>query len=39
MQITFVDRIAMAMPWAGGLVPATMTYRNARIVLGFELGV
>lgn len=37
MQITFVDRIAMAMPWAGGLVPATMTYHNARSVLGFEL--
>lgn len=26
----------MAMPWAGGLVPATMTYHNARTVLGFQ---
>ena len=36
MELTFVDRIAMAMPWAGGLVPATMTYHNARTVLGFQ---
>ena len=36
MQITFVDRVALALPWAGGLVPATMTYHNAHTVLGFE---
>lgn len=36
MQLTIVDRITLAMPWAGGLVPASMTYHNARVVLGFE---
>ncbi len=24
----FVDGVAMALPWAGGLVPATLTYKN-----------
>lgn len=37
MQLTIVDRITLAMPWAGGLVPASMTYHNARVVLGFEV--
>lgn len=36
-QITFVDRVALALPWLGGLVPATMTYHNARVSLGFEI--
>lgn len=37
VKVTIVDRIALAMPWAGGLVPASMTYHNARVVLGFEV--
>lgn len=37
MQITFVDRLAFYLPALGGLVPATMTYENARRVLGYEV--
>lgn len=36
IQMTIVDRIAFTLPWLGGLVPATMTYQNARQVLGME---
>ncbi|HAE59343.1 MAG TPA: hypothetical protein DCG54_07515 [Anaerolineae bacterium] len=34
---TYVDRVAMVLPWLGGLVPATMTGQNAYLVLGYEL--
>jgi uncharacterized membrane protein len=27
----FVDGVAMALPWAGGLVPATLTYQNLQV--------
>lgn len=33
---TIVDRIAFTLPWLGGLVPATMTYDNARRVLHMD---
>ena len=32
---TFVDRVAMAMPWAGSAIPAVMTFENVQ-KLGFE---
>lgn len=31
-----VDIVAGVMPWAGSLVPATITYRNVQVNLGFE---
>ena len=37
MQITIVDRVAMIMPWAGGLIPALMTFRNAQTNLGYGM--
>lgn len=36
-KVTFVDRVAMIMPWAGGLIPALMTFRNAQTNLGYGL--
>ena len=33
---TIVDYVANAMPWAGGLIPATMTFRNVQTNLGFQ---
>ena len=34
----YVDVIANLMPWAGSLIPATLTYQNVQKNLGFDTG-
>ena len=34
----YVDVIANIMPWAGSLIPATLTYQNVQRNLGFDAG-
>ena len=34
----YVDVIANVMPWAGSLIPATLTYQNVQKNLGFDTG-